>query len=211
LIQYQLKINLSRSGHAKIVKILLKNPKVDPSYWNNDAIISACKKGHTKVVKLLLKDHRVDPGALNNRSICYASQYGHTKIVKILLQDARVDPSGSFNSAICAAVQNCKLDIVKLLLKDSRVDGSVPIKFVKNATRSSFKILIEDESWGFSNYENLYRKYHPEITEDYLKACKEKEDKILCSVWSMKQSKNQWKDILYVVGDMLKHTDVIYN
>ena len=46
--------------YIKIVKILLKDERVDPSDQNNDAIQWASEKGHLEVVKLLLKDKRID-------------------------------------------------------------------------------------------------------------------------------------------------------
>jgi len=49
----------AKRGHLDIVKRLLKDPKVDPSYRKNFALKWALKGKHDKVVKLLLKDKRV--------------------------------------------------------------------------------------------------------------------------------------------------------
>jgi len=198
----------SGSHNINIVKKLLKDPRVDPGARDNQAIISACYAGKKEVVELLLKDHRVDPSVRNNKAIIFASRWGRESVVRLLLNDERVDPAAQKNLAVRNAAQNCRVDVVKLLLSDPRVDGSVAILC---ATSSVLKILIEDARCGFHNYESLYRACHSEFTEEYLRANREKEDMIFSSIWSMKQSKNQWKDILYIVGDILNHTDIIYD
>jgi hypothetical protein len=40
--------------------MLLRDPRVDPSIWNNCCIQTASEKGHVEVVKLLLEDKRVN-------------------------------------------------------------------------------------------------------------------------------------------------------
>ena len=59
-------------GHDPVVKLLLSDPRVDPSVKDDDdnQIISlASLHGHSAVVKLLLEDPRVDPSAQNNEAI----------------------------------------------------------------------------------------------------------------------------------------------
>ena len=48
----------SSNGHFEVVELLLKQPGVDPTAYNNDAIIAANLNGHLEVVKLLQK-HRM--------------------------------------------------------------------------------------------------------------------------------------------------------
>jgi hypothetical protein len=64
----------SENGHVEVVKLLLNDPRVDPSAYNNDAIRWASKYGHVEVVKLLLNDPRVDPSVANNYAIRLASE-----------------------------------------------------------------------------------------------------------------------------------------
>lgn len=49
----------SRFGHIEMVKLLLKDPCVDPSYLNNLPIKMASIYRRTEIVKLLLTDERV--------------------------------------------------------------------------------------------------------------------------------------------------------
>ena len=44
-----------------VVKVLLADPTVDPSYDFNTAIVEASSNGHIDVDELLLKDSSVDP------------------------------------------------------------------------------------------------------------------------------------------------------
>ena len=80
----------SRFGHSKVVKLLLKDPRVDPRVSNNLAIRLASEDGHAGVIKLLLEDPRVDPSADDNEAILLASVNGHSKAMKLLLKDKRV-------------------------------------------------------------------------------------------------------------------------
>jgi len=77
-------------GHYDIVKLLLKNPKIDPRTLRNLAIRWAAENGHENIVKLLLQDSRVNPADLNNDAIRSAYRNGHYNIVKLLLQNSRV-------------------------------------------------------------------------------------------------------------------------
>ena len=83
-------INASDNGHVKVVELLLNDPRVDPSNYNNTAIRWASFEGRVKVVELLLNDPRVDPSANNNFAIRYASHKGYAKVVELLLNHPRV-------------------------------------------------------------------------------------------------------------------------
>ena len=49
-----------------IIKILLTDPKADPSADNNRAIRLASENGHYEIVQLLLNDKRINPSSENN-------------------------------------------------------------------------------------------------------------------------------------------------
>jgi hypothetical protein len=49
-----------QGGHVEVVKLLLADPRVDPSAGNQYAIVWATENSHLQVVKLLLDDQRVD-------------------------------------------------------------------------------------------------------------------------------------------------------
>ena len=111
-----------KNGCIEVVKLLLQDPRVDPSCYHRCAIWLACGRGHIEIARLLLQDPRVDPTANDNYAFIYACDNGHTETVRLLLQDPRVDPSADNNFAIHCASQNGHIEIVRLLLQDARID-----------------------------------------------------------------------------------------
>lgn len=79
------------NNSLKIVKMLLKNNRVNPGGYENTALRKACKCGHTEIVKLLLEDTRVNPEDYYNDAINSATDNNHIEIVKLLIP--RVDIS----------------------------------------------------------------------------------------------------------------------
>jgi ankyrin repeat protein len=75
----------------EIIKLLLDDPRVDPSDNSDTCIQYASESGNFEIVWLLLSDPRVNPGANNNYAIKCANKNGHTKIVDLLSSDPRVD------------------------------------------------------------------------------------------------------------------------
>jgi hypothetical protein len=55
-------ISAAESGHAEIVKTLLRDSRVNPGAQNNLALFSATQSGYTQVLQVLLdsKDPRID-------------------------------------------------------------------------------------------------------------------------------------------------------
>jgi len=76
-----------------VVKLLLKDRRVDPTFDNNYPIRIASCYGHYHVVKLLLKKGEVNPADMNNYALRMAGNDGHLEVVKLLLSDPRVKPA----------------------------------------------------------------------------------------------------------------------
>lgn len=93
----------SKNGHADIVRVLLRDSRVDPS----EAIAHT---KHNRIAKLLLADPRVDPTVQDNRLVRRASSRRREKLLKRLLKDPRIDGS----CAIPGAQPGC----VRILAKD---------------------------------------------------------------------------------------------
>ena len=66
---------------------------VDPSFENDEAIVSACARGQYKFVDVLLECGCINPGTRSNLPLLLAIQSGQVEIVKLLLQDSRVNPN----------------------------------------------------------------------------------------------------------------------
>ena len=108
-------------GQTEVVKILLRDGRVDPTDWNSWVIRIACDYNHVDIVNLLLQDGRADPTGADNYCIIKASTYGRIKMVQLLLQDGRVDPADRNNMAIKEARTK---KIREMLIKYKyRVDG----------------------------------------------------------------------------------------
>jgi len=143
----------ARKGRVNIVKVLLADPRVDPSALNNYAFSQAAAGNHLEVMQLLLsdsrfrmndllfidictsgflsgaktllKDSRTDPSIRNNTAFICAAWNNHVEIVKLLLTDSRVDPTAQNNKALMKVSKEGRAETLKLLLKDPRVDPSV--------------------------------------------------------------------------------------
>ena len=112
----------ARDGKIDIIKVLLKDKRVDPAARNNHAIAWAAENGHYDVVKFLMADKRVNPSDDNNYAIRKATQNGHYDIFKLLMEDERVNPAGENNYILRWAINNEHYPIVDILLtKDVRV------------------------------------------------------------------------------------------
>lgn len=107
-------------GHVEVARALLKDPRVDPRTWDNEAISLASTNGHVAVVLLLLGDPRVNPRVGNNNPICMASSFGHVEVVRTLIADPRVNPGAYNNKALHHAIYNGKMEVVRILLGDGR-------------------------------------------------------------------------------------------
>lgn len=115
-------IGACENGDLSSVDLILQKNLVDPSAYNNWAIITTSFKWRLNILERLLQDERVDPSVMDNRLIQSASCYGHYEYVKLLLQDYRVDPSANNSYAIRSARFNGYINIILLLLQDKRVD-----------------------------------------------------------------------------------------
>jgi ankyrin repeat protein len=81
----------AKYGHADIVEVLLKDPRIDPNKdFGNWSIIEAASNGHHKVIEVLLKDPRTDPTHSNNISIRKSHTSNFIETYLALWKDKRV-------------------------------------------------------------------------------------------------------------------------
>ena len=114
----------SSRGLIDIVDRLLQDERVDPSEFNNTAIITAFHYKHFSVIKRLLQDERCNTVDVLHRLMIIASRYGNLTLLEMVLQDERVDPSAEHNHAIHSAIEQGNLAVVERLLQDPRLDPS---------------------------------------------------------------------------------------
>lgn len=89
--------------NVELVRLVLRDPRVNPAHDNNRAIAVASENGHVEVVRLLLGDSRVNPADNKNEVIQYALTHGHLEVVRLLLTDPRVNPADYDNWVIAIA------------------------------------------------------------------------------------------------------------
>ena len=119
-----------KKAHLEVVRLLLKDPRVDPAIWDNAPISWACESGCLEVVRLLLQHPRVDPTGNNNLAIQRASEGNYTDIILFLLKDSRIDPSVENNRLVKIASAWDNLELLRLLLQDPRIDATAIDNFV---------------------------------------------------------------------------------
>ena len=78
------------NSYYKMIELLLKDKRIDPSGENNWAISYASSLGQYELVKLLLEDKRVSPTAEENYAIKSAYSSRSYNIVELLWKDKRV-------------------------------------------------------------------------------------------------------------------------
>jgi hypothetical protein len=102
------------------VELLLNDPRIDPTTYEQSALLDAATNGHVDIVRHLLKDPRVDPTIDNNQVLISASEQGHADIVSLLLTIPSVNPNARDDRAFHLAVENAHTRVVERLLP--RVD-----------------------------------------------------------------------------------------
>jgi len=68
------------------IRLMIADPRVDPTVEDNDLIQHACEKGYIEIVQILLSDPRVDP----NAGLEGAYKKNRTGVLELLLNDPRI-------------------------------------------------------------------------------------------------------------------------
>ena len=78
---------------VKSLKMLLADPRTDPSFHNSTVIPRCALDGSTSCMQWLLYDERVDPSVDSNCAVGNALANLDEEMMAVLLADKRVDPS----------------------------------------------------------------------------------------------------------------------
>ena len=98
-----------------MVRLLLRNPRINPSEYNNYALEKAIEHEDVHVMRFLLRDRRIrNP----SQAIVFAAKHGKLNIIKLLLMDDNINQSIEHNDAICSATEHGHIEIVKILLNN---------------------------------------------------------------------------------------------
>ncbi|PRP77640.1 ankyrin repeat domain-containing protein 44 [Planoprotostelium fungivorum] len=137
-------------GHIDVVRILLEDPRVDPSAENGLPLERAMVSQDTRLVMLFLKYIQPDWSEQQaNRIMWCAAASGHTDMIRYLLDNTKVNPAASDNQALKFCVANGHVEATKLLLSDPRVDPSdgnfVPKYVASSGSPELLELIIRDE------------------------------------------------------------------
>lgn len=107
-------------NHIEIVRLLMKDKRVDPSDLNNDCIHYAIKQNKVEMASLLLEDIRVNAFA-NIRKLSdemnIVVRMGYTNMLELFIDDRRFSSVWIADSNFCVACFHGYYKIVKLLLE----------------------------------------------------------------------------------------------
>ena len=155
-------------GHINIIKLLLKDNRVNPSDNDDKALKTAIVFGHIDIVKLLISDKRVDPTVYFHASLKLAIINKRIDIVKLLISDKRINPEHYYNTALYLSAFHESADIFKLLLTDKRVkniNDVVIIHILKTLKKYAMtNMLINDERY---NPNKIFEKYKQKMPKNF--------------------------------------------
>ena len=102
--------------HVDIVRLLLEDPRVDPSENDHEPIKIALKHDISEIIIMqLLKHDHVDPSFNHNQVFLHASRRGYINVVEHLLEDDRTKPQ--VITALDITLQYKHFDIFKIILE----------------------------------------------------------------------------------------------
>ena len=108
-------------GNTEIVQLLLKDGRIDPSEFDNQALINASVGGFAEIVEILLKYSQVNPSAQKNKALNEACRQRSIKVVNLLVSDPRTQPS---YEAILESIRRKDDDIFLILMNGMKIDPS---------------------------------------------------------------------------------------
>jgi hypothetical protein len=121
----QLIIEACNAGHVEIVKLLLNDPKVDPSAHFNKALFDVCESSGAdlEIIDMLIKHPKVNPSI--GKVIYAAARNSDWHVIDLILRHPKADPSIDDNEAIIEASKVAYCDSVVIrLMEDPRVNPS---------------------------------------------------------------------------------------
>jgi hypothetical protein len=119
-------IKSSKNGNVQALDAYLQDPRIDPAYSNNAALIAAIKDHRESSVLKLLNDGRINPAIDHQFALTVAFESNNLPAIHALIRDPRIDPSANENLVLRWASATGSIDIISQLVKDHRVDPSFP-------------------------------------------------------------------------------------
>jgi hypothetical protein len=115
----------SQNQSIDIIKILLKDKRVNPSIGINMPIKKAISFNNEEMLKLLLNHNKNIINKSNIELFEFALQKKSFSCLKILIEDGRIDPSKDYNFLIQDLFDEEQHELVELLWKDNRIKDTL--------------------------------------------------------------------------------------
>eukprot|EP00029_Vermamoeba_vermiformis_P010370 TRINITY_DN5418_c0_g1_i1.p1 TRINITY_DN5418_c0_g1~~TRINITY_DN5418_c0_g1_i1.p1 ORF type:complete len:485 (-),score=79.51 TRINITY_DN5418_c0_g1_i1:7-1461(-) len=137
-VQSDILVKAINKNQLEVVKVLLADPKIDPSFNRNEALRTAVMTGNITAAKILLEDPRVGVCGQNRHMLIrLAVSNNSAKMVKLILNFPEVDPAGVVEEPTITdtkkltvnpttfdiAVSHNSLKIIRILLADKRINA----------------------------------------------------------------------------------------
>ena len=150
-------IGAARNGHEKIVKMLLKDGRCDPSARENASLMYALQNKHIGMAASLLDSRRLSPARMSEALRLAAGL--SLGLVRTLIENYHVHPSIDDNEALAIACSKGQYDVFNYLLSFEEVDPC--------ARSHRYSILLD--SVRKRHYQIFYRLIaHPRINSESL-------------------------------------------
>lgn len=133
------------NDRSDIVKLLLSDPRVDPTANYNFAIKYTSRWGFYDTVKVLLEDSRIDPSVEQNVSIKNAVKSCNLDVIGLLLDDPRVDVTEPPLSALYLSfIDPITRNIANFICKHPNTNVSAnDNEALKYATKNGYIDIVE--------------------------------------------------------------------
>lgn len=108
-----------KANSAEFVRLLLLDPRVDPSAKESDALRSACRFNYTPVIELLVTDGRADPAARNYQIL---RDDLPNETILVLLKHPKLKDDLAVNIIFYKAVMDTNKPLIEALLQNKRIN-----------------------------------------------------------------------------------------
>jgi hypothetical protein len=116
-----------RANKVESLRLLLKDPRIDPSYPENLPLEMAYLHSFD-CFKLLLQDCRVDPTAQEHKLLLNSTTCEQWNVVELLLLDDRTDPSIDDNQVLKLLAAYGKRELMQLLFKHPKSNIGIDLE-----------------------------------------------------------------------------------
>jgi hypothetical protein len=117
----QMLINLATRGCTDLMKLALRDPRVNPSDQENEALIAASARQYMDACALIIADPRYIPHARTGIALCNACKFNHVDFVRMLMKQQHFELN-YFKAAVDVARKHGNGDALLALFSTAEQD-----------------------------------------------------------------------------------------